>query len=484
MGGVTQAPTVGRLTELRSVSLKLGGRARAAERGELLVPERRDDPSRRRITLPVVRVSALRPAGRPPVFRLGGGPGMTNLRFACPRALDDRDVVLVGYRGVDGSTRLDSPEVATALRTHDILSPAARRTVAQAAATAARRLVATGVDPAGYTIAETLADVDDARAALGYNAVDLLSESYGTRLALLYAQTHPEHVHRSVLIGVNPPGRFIWDPGIVDAQLADWGRLWVASGGRGSGDLAAVIRAAVDRLPARWAGRRVDAGKAKSVTFTMLFQRKTGIVAIDAWQSAAAGDPAGIALLSLAYDLMVPRLFTWGEFLAKAYSTDYDDHADYATLLDPPDAALGSPLSLLFFGGGPGWPVAPVPDELKQLTDCRVPSLLVSGDLDVSTPPQLARDEVLPYLSAGTHVVIPNCSHVDDIWGVQPDATARLVTAFLDDGKTEVQVDRRVPAMTPVVRLPTVAKACVGGLSAAVGLAASGAAAWWYRRRH
>lgn len=236
-------------------------------------------------------------------------------------------------------------------------------------------------------------------------------------------------------------------------------------------------------MPDRWAGRRIDVGKAKSVTFTMLFQRKTGIVAIDAWQSAAAADPSGVALLSLAYDLMVPRLFTWGEFLAKAYSTDYDPTVDYATQLDPPDPALGSPLSLLFFGGGPGWPVTPVADELKQLTDCPVPTLLVSGELDVSTPPHLARDEAPPYLNAASHVVIPNCSHVDDIWGVQPDATARLVTAFLDDGKTDAQFDARVPKLTPVARLPIVAKACVGGLVAAAGLAATGAAAWYGRRR-
>jgi len=48
------------------------------------------------------------------VFRLSGGPGLSNMRLGCPSALAAHDVILVGYRGVDGSVRLDAPEVAVA----------------------------------------------------------------------------------------------------------------------------------------------------------------------------------------------------------------------------------------------------------------------------------------------------------------------------------------------------------------------------------
>ena len=116
-----------------------------------------------------------------------------------------------------------------------------------------------------------------------------------------------------MLLGVNPPDRVIWNPMVADAQLADWGRLWADSGGPGRDrDLAAVIRAGIGRVPARWLGRRLDPGKAKSLTFAMLFQRRSGLVAMDAWPTAAGGDPSGVVLLCLLYDLMMPRLFTWG----------------------------------------------------------------------------------------------------------------------------------------------------------------------------
>ncbi len=85
---MTRPLTVGRsprlLTGMQPCSVKLGGRSRRAEGGELVVRERRDHASARQIRLPVVRVLADRPEGRPPVSRRGGGPGLSNMRFGGP----------------------------------------------------------------------------------------------------------------------------------------------------------------------------------------------------------------------------------------------------------------------------------------------------------------------------------------------------------------------------------------------------------------
>ena len=46
-----------------------------------------------------------------PIFWLAGGPGGTNMGFSHVEGLiEDHDIVLVGYRGVDGSSALDCPE--------------------------------------------------------------------------------------------------------------------------------------------------------------------------------------------------------------------------------------------------------------------------------------------------------------------------------------------------------------------------------------
>ena len=91
-----------------------------ADCGTLVVPENRADPHSRLIALPVTRIRARSAHPAEPIFRLQGGPGITNMTVPeASRFADDHDVVLVGYRGVDGSSRLDCPEVESALEALD-----------------------------------------------------------------------------------------------------------------------------------------------------------------------------------------------------------------------------------------------------------------------------------------------------------------------------------------------------------------------------
>ena len=83
----------------------------------------------------------------------------------------------------------------------------------------AKRLTDEGLDLTRYGLAQQVDDMEAARKALGYDRIDLLSESAGTRTALIYAWRHPQRIHRSVMIGVNPPGHFLWDRKTTDEQL-------------------------------------------------------------------------------------------------------------------------------------------------------------------------------------------------------------------------------------------------------------------------
>src|SRR5919197_722049 len=184
-----------------------------ADCGTLVVRENRHDAHSRLIALPVKRIRARFANPGAPIFRLQGGPGITNMDFPdASRFADKHDIVLVGFRGVDGSVKLDCPEVTSA-REHarDFLSEKSYRADAAAFKACAQRLQDDGVDLTGYTLPERVDDLDAARRALGYERVDLLSESAGTRTAMIYAWRYPKRIHRSVMIGVNPPGAFLWD---------------------------------------------------------------------------------------------------------------------------------------------------------------------------------------------------------------------------------------------------------------------------------
>src|SRR5690349_20297605 len=129
-----------------------GGSYRA-DCGTLVVRENRHRASSRLIALPVTRIRARSATPGLPIFRLQGGPGITNMSFTdASRFAGRHDVILVGYRGVDGSSRLDCPEVVSAREdARDLLTEGTSRAVAAGFAECAQRLRRDGVDLAGYT---------------------------------------------------------------------------------------------------------------------------------------------------------------------------------------------------------------------------------------------------------------------------------------------------------------------------------------------
>ena len=91
----------------------------AAECGTLAVPENWAREGSRLIALPVVRIPAAGDQPAEPVFYLQGGPGQSNLSWVQPDWLfEKRDVVFVGYRGINGTVTLSCPEVNRLLKTH------------------------------------------------------------------------------------------------------------------------------------------------------------------------------------------------------------------------------------------------------------------------------------------------------------------------------------------------------------------------------
>src|SRR2546430_3129526 len=141
-----------------------------ADCGTLVVPENRRDPRSRLIALPVTRIRATSSRPGAPIFRLEGGPGLSNMKFEdASRFAARHDVVLVGYRGVDGSSVLECPEVVSAMKhSRDLLGERSRDAVAAGFRSCADRLQDDGVDLAGYTLPQRVDDLEAARKALGY----------------------------------------------------------------------------------------------------------------------------------------------------------------------------------------------------------------------------------------------------------------------------------------------------------------------------
>jgi pimeloyl-ACP methyl ester carboxylesterase len=446
----------GDLTALEPCTYATGDVEYAAECAVLSVPENRRDPDSRLIALPVKRIPSTGSDPAEPIFWLNGSPGQSNQRFSHPEDLnaliEDHDFVLAGYRGVDGQVALDCPEIGRALANPagDLLSESALESYGAAASQCASRLRSEGVDLAGYTMTETIDDMEAARQALGYERINLLGASYGTRLAMMYEWMYPESLRRVAMIGVNPPGSFIWDAETIDAQIGEYAGLCsedVACSGR-TQDLVKMMGQLSQKMPDRWLFAPIDEDKVKLITFIMFTESIRppgdpiglyGPAAVDMWLSAAEGDSSGMALASFLSSRFLPNFYTWGHTLAMGSGTgEYTDpNRDYPAELDPPDSVLGVPFSLLMWAMGQGWPAEPLAEAYHQVQASDVETLLESGSIDFMNPPQHATEELLPNLNNGRQVVLEEFGHGNTFWNSQPEARLRLLTTFFDNGEVD-----------------------------------------------
>lgn len=184
------------------------GIAAEARCGTYMVPENRDQPDAggRKISLNVLVLPSRNPKPEPdPVFVVSfGGPGTTTTEQAAGLWdhwwRDDREVVLVDLRGTSGPQRLDCPDLVNDRRPEAALEtlfvPEKMRRCREALEKVA--------DLKRYTTAATVDDLDEIRAALGYQKINLWGGSWGTRAALIYLRRHPQSVRSAILEGVAP----------------------------------------------------------------------------------------------------------------------------------------------------------------------------------------------------------------------------------------------------------------------------------------
>jgi pimeloyl-ACP methyl ester carboxylesterase len=447
----------------------------AADCGTLVVPENRSDPRSRLIAVPVTRIRAQTDKPAEPVFRLQGGPGLTNMNFSmASRFAGERDVVLVGYRGIDSSVRLDCPEVESALKhSTDFLAEKSLRAYADGLRECAARLTDEGVDLAGYSFPQRVDDLEAARVALGYDRINLLSESAGTRTAMIYAWRYPDSVHRSVMIGANPPGHFVWDENTFNEQIGRYAELCSqdeSCSGR-TEDLAATIRST--EIPDDWFFLPIAQGTTRVGSFYSLAETTSenaplsAPMEIDSWLAASDGDASGLWLTSLIADAFFPGEFVWGEY-ASAARLDAQQARDYFSSGEALDSSLARAATAFGWGGGrliDAWPALPDEDEYAEVRTSNVETLLIGGEVDVATPPQWATRDLLPHLPNGTQVVLPGYGHSTSFWLDQPEAGTRLISAYLDSG----QVDDSLYEPQRVDFTPEVTQAALGkGIGGAI----------------
>lgn len=186
--------------------------------GTLRVPENRAKPNGNQVDVAVAIFPAQMPDPEPdPIFYLDGGPGAATLQskgsyfsYYFSEFNRTRDIVLVDYRGTGNSEpNLLCNEVADYFgAVRNSISPAILigQSYERAIENCRQRLVNDErIDFRMYSSAVIAEDIADLRQALGYERINLLGASYGTRLALTLLRDRPENIRSVILDGVLPP---------------------------------------------------------------------------------------------------------------------------------------------------------------------------------------------------------------------------------------------------------------------------------------
>jgi len=418
----------------------------AAECGTLEVPENRDKPEGRKVTLSVAVLPAntLHPRADP-LFILAGGPGQA-ASFLGPFAAaltgvrKDRDIVLVDQRGTGRS----SPLVCAAFKPDHSLSASVDFDPLPKATECARELVAKGIDASQYTTAAWVADLDAVRSALGYDKINLWGGSYGTRAAQEYLRRYPGHVRSVVLDGVATPAMRstldVWPSREVALAAVIDACKETPSCASAHPDLAAKLDAIRDSLGTN--GRemnvsdpRTGESQALHMTFEQViaalqpFTYAPELAALlpEVIGRAAAGDfgplYAGAMLVTGDLDEQSNTALHYSVTCAEDVArVSADDSARTLATLRTKSLAERA-LSVCT-----AWPKGVAPADATAPVKSDVPVLILSGGLDPVTPPANGA-EVAKSLPASRHIVARGYGHI-----VSPHACGpRLIAAFIDD---------------------------------------------------
>ena len=369
--------------------------------------------------------------------------------------LRQRDIILIDQRGTGKSHPLECHSTSNSLQElteSDAVSLDRLKTC----------LAGYDADVRFYTTPIAMDDLDDVRAYLGYERINLYGGSYGTRAALVYVRQHGEHVRSMVLDGVAPTDMRIPLYAARDAQraldklLSDCDADAACRSAQPG--LAARVRALLQRLtdhPARVVVMHPRTGVRETVT---LEARVVAGVLFGALYSPLTASlvPALIAraeqndfqnLLALAYaDEGSDENMSVGMQLSVLCSED----ARRVTAQDVNRESTGTVFGLHLLRGQlqacETWPRGDIDDSYFDPVTSDVPALVLSGDLDPVTPPGWG-DSVAQHLKNARHITVPATGH-----GVIGTACGQdLIRHFIERGSA---ADLDVSCVSRVRRPP------------------------------
>lgn len=397
-----------------------------AKCGTLTVWENRAAKAGRTIDLNVVVLQTTGKDHKPdPLFVLLGGPGEGAAGDAEYWAEDglrrSRDIVFIDARGTGKSNGLHCP-ISQEGPLQDFMPLLNLRIIK-----ACRAELEKHADLRYYLTPYAMDDLDDLRAALGYDKINIDAGSYGTTAALVYIRQHGEHVRAATLwssTAMSQPMPLLFASDAENA-LRNVIRDCFAE---------AACKAAFPALEADYK-RAVATIEARPVRLTVTDprNRKPAEVTLDAdafaeslrammykpdamrsipllLHKAAGGDYKAFAEFQLKRNVELNGAIADGLYFSITCTEDVDRTDPKELEARNRGTFLADHRSRPHLEGCAGWPRGTLPAGFGEEVKSDVPVLIVNGDNDPATPPSAGR-AAMSRLSNARMIVVPYGGH-------------------------------------------------------------------------
>jgi pimeloyl-ACP methyl ester carboxylesterase len=445
----------------------LPGVAREVRCGTYDVFEDRAAASGRKITL---HVAVLPATGTErvsdPIFFFAGGPGQSAIDQAAGIVDEQgernrkRDIVLVDVRGTGASNGLQCKALAGKQGVLGFLTSF----LPVDGVKACRAELESRADLRLYTTAPIVDDVDDVRAALGYERVNLAGGSYGTLAALTYLRRHPERVRTAALFGVVTPDtrmplHFAHDAQLaLDQVFAACARdaachaafpdprhdLEVVLGGLAKAPAQVTVRDGSTGQPITFP---LTAGAVEQAVRYMLYEPPAASEIPLELHLAAQGDFRPLGDTAYEFGRQLSGVGD-GLYLSVTCAEDVPFYTPEEASREAQGTFLGDFRARAQKAACAEWPRGAVPPGFDAPVRSDAPVLLVSGERDPVTP-AYAAETAARTLAHSVRVVVPGGGHsMDGLGGI--DCLGRVYGDFIDRGSEQGVDTSCVAKIVPV----------------------------------
>jgi pimeloyl-ACP methyl ester carboxylesterase len=421
--------------------------------GTFEVFEDREHKSGRKIALKVVVYPATNADKAPdPLFYIPGGPGSSATEDApyvaqqMGKIREHRDLVFVDQRGTGGSNPLNcnffDPNSLQSYLSDYFPLPDVRKCREELEPKANLNL---------YTTEIAVNDLEDVRRALGYEKINIIGGSYGTRVAQVFLKRHPGSVRAIILHGVSPTNQFMPRDFPQHTERALNGVIAECAADKDCHEAFPNLEAEKKSVLAKLLGgpvevelKRAPSNEVVRVTLSrdlvaeairyMLYQADAARQIPLFLHVAAQGNFVPLAKASINYRANLVATGSNGMYLSVTCAEDLPLIKPGEGERNAANTFLGDYRLRQQRAACALWPRGKIPADYAQPTIADVPVLILTGEWDPVTPP-IYGDTAAKHLSHSLHVVVPHGGHgFGGLNGI--DCIDNLITSFVERGST------------------------------------------------